>query len=443
MKEKGFCYKLADFDLKAAKVLQDLQAQAEFCDVSLGCSDSNGELLKGHMAILASFSTVFKNMFQQMRGEFGTKQSLFLCGVSHQDLAAIMDFIYQGEVAVLEERIDSFLATAGDLNIFGLTNNNRTEREVTRKSSRSSSSMYRSEPKYSVSKSRDPVIFEEEKFDKSYFANLSANLNLMPQNGFDDDYQNGYDDEVFQNVKEEVVLDQLNDYEQENPNDFNDINLAEDDAPPEQVMSSIGSKVKSNGKKSFFAKCKICGKEGRRDKIKVHVKSMHGGSTYEGGKSGTKNGIKIVSKKVPMQLVALPPDFSRTNIKYFDHEGHWDPKWSTQIAKNPLIPLLWIEQKGKGWLEYLQNDSDISLSKLRCRVCYEFGNLTDIGKGTQRGRNSTCPISRGDGEVKSTNDLNRKMLFFHLRSDLHKSTVEALTKKRDEEKNFEDERNFS
>jgi len=434
MKEKGFCYKLADFDLKAAKVLQDLQSQSEFCDVSVGCSDSNGELLRGHMAILASFSTVFKDMFYQMREEFGTKQRgafLFLRGVSHQDLAAIMDFIYQGEVRVLQERIDSFLATADDLNIFGLTSNTRSE---SRDQKRSTRSMFRSEQKFKpVPKNREPEMYEEDQyddqydngFDNDYFPPLSSKLAMMPQNGFDNDYKmDQMDDEIFHNVKQEVA---------------EDLTLAEDEAgvaPSEEVMPRTGNKLRSSDNKSYFAKCKICGKEGRRDSIKIHVRSMHGGSKNEGERAPFKNDVK--TKKVPMKPISLPPDFSRDNIKYFDHEAHWDPKWSAQIAKNPLIPVRWVEEKGMTWLEYLQNDSDISQSKFRCRICYNFGNLTEKGRQALNGGtnefNSPCPISKEEGAMKTTSDLTRKMLFNHMKSELHTTTLETLTQKRDEMK---------
>ena len=49
-------------------------------------------------------------------------------------------------------------------------------------------------------------------------------------------------------------------------NDNEDVNDA---------ISNTGRKQRSDGKKSYFAECRICGKKGRRDKIKYHVKSTH------------------------------------------------------------------------------------------------------------------------------------------------------------------------
>ena len=66
-------------------------------------------------------------------------------------------------------------------------------------------------------------------------------------------------------------------------NDNEDVNDA---------ISNTGRKQRSVGKKSYFAECRICGKKGRRDKIKYYVKSTHGGSTYEGG-AAEKNRSKL------------------------------------------------------------------------------------------------------------------------------------------------------
>ena len=130
--------------------------------------------------------------------------------------------------------------------------------------------------------------------------------------------------------------------------------------------------------------------------------------------------------------LSLPPDFSRDNIKYFDHEAHLNPKWSTQITKNPLIPVRWIEEKAIRWLEYLQNDSDISQSKLCCRICFEFGNLTEEGGQALNGGtnefNTSCPISKEEGAIKSSSELTRKMSYNHMKSELHNTTLRALAK---------------
>lgn len=121
--EKGFVLQWEDFDLNVSKIFRDLRGKSEFCDVTLGCSDSNGKLLQGHKVILSSFSEVFKDMLKPHNGkETNNYTSLFLRGISFQDLSYILDFIYQGAVNIAEERLTSFLSAAEDLKIVGIQN---------------------------------------------------------------------------------------------------------------------------------------------------------------------------------------------------------------------------------------------------------------------------------------------------------------------------------
>merc|ERR1712240_764192 len=49
---------------------------------------------------------------------------LYLKGVQFNDLQAVLNFMYHGEVNVAQEELNSFLAVAEDLEVKGLTQNN-------------------------------------------------------------------------------------------------------------------------------------------------------------------------------------------------------------------------------------------------------------------------------------------------------------------------------
>jgi len=49
---------------------------------------------------------------------------LYLKGIKYTDLLAVLNFMYHGEVNVVQEELNSFLATAEDLKVKGLTQNN-------------------------------------------------------------------------------------------------------------------------------------------------------------------------------------------------------------------------------------------------------------------------------------------------------------------------------
>jgi len=127
LEEKKFVLHWEDFDLNLASVFKRLRSESDFFDVTLGCSDSNGQLLQGHKVILASLSPVFKDMLKQHGSQQANNNTvLFLRGIHYRDLSAVLDFIYQGEVHIDESRLNSFLSVAEDLKIEGLTKQNQS-----------------------------------------------------------------------------------------------------------------------------------------------------------------------------------------------------------------------------------------------------------------------------------------------------------------------------
>lgn len=113
----------ADYDINATQILKSLRAESDFHDVSIGCSDSNGKTLEAHKVILACFSSVFRSMFKQNQSiQMANNTALFLRGAKHQHLSSLLDFIYQGEVKIPEAELSTFLSTAEDLKVIGLSN---------------------------------------------------------------------------------------------------------------------------------------------------------------------------------------------------------------------------------------------------------------------------------------------------------------------------------
>ena len=94
----------------------EIKGQAEFTDVTLVTGD--GHQMEVHRMILSAFSPVLRTMFGQKSSQ---ATLLFLRGVSSKCLAAIVDFMYVGEVNILEEDLTEFLAVAEDLQVKGLT----------------------------------------------------------------------------------------------------------------------------------------------------------------------------------------------------------------------------------------------------------------------------------------------------------------------------------
>jgi len=119
----NFCLRWNDFAENVSGAFKDLRAESDFFDVTLACSDSGVRTLQAHKVILSACSNFFKTTFrQQQANNKHPNPYIYLRGVFYNDLVSILDFIYNGEVNVAQEDLNSFLAVAEELQIKGLTN---------------------------------------------------------------------------------------------------------------------------------------------------------------------------------------------------------------------------------------------------------------------------------------------------------------------------------
>ena len=93
-----------------------LRDDNDFADVTLACED--GKQFEAHKVILASSSLFFQNLLR--RNKHHAHPLIFMRGMKSDDLVAIIDFLYCGKANVYEENLDSFLATAEELQLEGL-----------------------------------------------------------------------------------------------------------------------------------------------------------------------------------------------------------------------------------------------------------------------------------------------------------------------------------
>jgi len=96
--------------------LRELRAAQQLEDVTLVVE---GGELKAHRVVLASCSPFFRRILVSCSHQ---APLLYLRGVPKQELASMLDFMYQGEVSIGQDRLAAFLAVAEDLQVKGLTN---------------------------------------------------------------------------------------------------------------------------------------------------------------------------------------------------------------------------------------------------------------------------------------------------------------------------------
>jgi len=109
-----FCIGLDEFDSNIRTIWQNLQKEEEFCDMTLACE---GKVIQTHKVIISAISPILRNILRLNTNKY---PCIYLRGVKFKELENLLNFIYQGEVCIEEEDINSFLEVGKDLQIKGM-----------------------------------------------------------------------------------------------------------------------------------------------------------------------------------------------------------------------------------------------------------------------------------------------------------------------------------
>merc|ERR1712032_591494 len=113
-----FCLRWNDLESNISTAFRELREEKDFFDVTLACDDSQ---VQAHKVILSACSPFFRNILRRNPHQHPL---LYLKGVKYKELLSVLNFMYQGEVNVAQEELNSFLAVAEDLRVKGLTQSN-------------------------------------------------------------------------------------------------------------------------------------------------------------------------------------------------------------------------------------------------------------------------------------------------------------------------------
>jgi hypothetical protein len=116
MSGEKFCLKWNEFQTNIASTLREIRDDKEFFDVTLACEDQ--EQVQAHKVVLAVCSPFFRAVLQRNPHDHPL---IYLKGVKFVDLAAVLNFMYMGEVNVAQEELNNFLLVADELKIKGLS----------------------------------------------------------------------------------------------------------------------------------------------------------------------------------------------------------------------------------------------------------------------------------------------------------------------------------
>lgn len=94
-----------------------LRLDNDLVDVTLCCE---GGKIKAHKMLLSACSTYFRQVFKENPCQHPV---IIFKNVKFEDLTAIINFMYHGEVNIFQAQLESFLITAELLEVKGLTDN--------------------------------------------------------------------------------------------------------------------------------------------------------------------------------------------------------------------------------------------------------------------------------------------------------------------------------
>lgn len=113
-----------DFPTNILINLQEIRDENDFYDVTLTCDENS--FISGHKVILSASSPYFKAILRRTPAN-QHPTVLMPPGVRFGDLVHLIDFIYNGEIKIANEDVNSFLALAEHLKISGLTEDDKNK----------------------------------------------------------------------------------------------------------------------------------------------------------------------------------------------------------------------------------------------------------------------------------------------------------------------------
>jgi len=111
-----FCLRWNDFEQNVSGAFRELREEKDFFDVTLACDDDNQ--LQAHKVIISACSPFFRNILRRNPHQHPL---LYLKGVKSRELMSVLNFMYQGEVNVAQDDLNTFLSVAEELQVKGLT----------------------------------------------------------------------------------------------------------------------------------------------------------------------------------------------------------------------------------------------------------------------------------------------------------------------------------
>jgi len=276
-----YCLKWNKFQENLYSSLGGLRESREFADVTLACED--GQQVEAHKVILAASSPFFQNI---LRSNPHQHPLIYMRGMKSEDLVGIVDFLYYGEVNILQDNLDNFLTLAEEIQLKGLTN----EDKVTEQEPIAEQVLKKTEPNLGKKAKREPRE-ESENEPLTDMVKVKPIAELVNKETPTEEEKSAIADinteldksiaelsTELENISENKPLNQSTELVSfgENYSQNRSITFSGELNDLDEVVKSIimkSEKFDTNGKK--FSLCKVCGRDGYYANIKEHIEAIH------------------------------------------------------------------------------------------------------------------------------------------------------------------------
>ena len=111
-----FSLKWNDYLVNVTRKFSSLRNEEEFSDVTLVSSDKRQ--VSAHKVVLSSCSDYFKTILRSNN----KSKDIILCleNINHDELNNMLDYVYNGEVNIEQDKLDRFLSIAARFQLEGM-----------------------------------------------------------------------------------------------------------------------------------------------------------------------------------------------------------------------------------------------------------------------------------------------------------------------------------
>jgi len=119
--QEEFLLKWNDHHNSFFSIVQDLCASELLTDVTLACGSGEPIIFEAHKLMLSVCSTFFRNILTRKRADrYQSHPIVFLKDVEPRHMEQLLQYMYRGEINVLQDDLGPLIETARALQVKGL-----------------------------------------------------------------------------------------------------------------------------------------------------------------------------------------------------------------------------------------------------------------------------------------------------------------------------------